>query len=510
MNAITQTVVKQEPFSPERWQTYASYVLPVLLGEEDATGKQTHYYTALSKGLQLRHFPKGAEREIFRALQSLRVEGKPVHYTTIVKQLDSLQYERDVQMLFAGFGKDAKQQSLGGRVFEANLMELKRQGDMAYQIYAYEEARRRTENGDDQASVTADTMAHIAGSAAYMLSGETAEDMAADLTALLESPPPKTLLTNVQVIDAWNDGVGREEFWSIVAPMKMRKTTLLLNMLIGLLDNGTSCSLFMYESNRRATVTQIALMLGAKWLHETGQYGKACDEKPQITSHHLSVKRVLQLGGNIKNLPEIQREMIHHGKAALAKYGENLRIYDKTREGGSLVTVDDFHRVMLYDKQRYGTEFIGIDHLQRMGAGNDYEIMNVSVPYIENVCRQEKIAICLLSQVKTGDSNSSDSTRHDSGATGGNKIDSAIDTMLYTRYKQPKDKEGSERYDETVMTIGVQHNRYGASSRVAQVRIDPWSGVMLDHGRAVEYGNFNDDEDDTAPPSPNTLNLADL
>lgn len=485
-----------EPYSTDRWETYASYVLPVLVGEEEATGKQTHYYTALSKGLQLRHFPKGATREIFRALQSLRADGQPVHFTTVTNKLDQPQYDSDVQMMFAGYAPSTKL-SLGGKVFEANLIELKRQGDMAYQIYAYEEARRRTEQGEDQAAVTADTMAHIAGSSAYMLSGETAADMAADLTAHLESVPPKTLFTNIKVIDDWNDGVGREEFWSVVAPMKMRKTTLLLNMLLGLLDNGTSCSLFMYESTRRATFTQLVLMLGAKWLWSEGVYNKACDDKHELTTHHLSVKRVLQLGGNIKYLPKIQQEMVNHGKAALAKYSDQLRIYDKTREGGSLATVDDFHRVMLYDKQRYGTEFMGIDHLQRIGAGTDYEIMNVTVPYIENVCRQEHMAICLLSQVKTADSNSSDSTRHDSGATGGNKIDSAIDTMLYTRYRQPKEQGGSERFPETVMTIGVQHNRYGASSRSAQVRIDPWSGVMLEGGKEVEYGHLNEDEDDT-------------
>jgi hypothetical protein len=252
----------------------------------------------------------------------------------------------------------------------------------------------------------------------------------------------------------------------------------------------------MFESNREAITTQLTLMLGVRWLHEQGLYDKWCDDNPRIKTHHVSVKRLLQMGSNYRNLPAIQKEMIDVGKQQLHGFGSRLRIYDKTRKGGALVSAHDYHRVLLYDMNRYGTQFVGIDHLQRMGEGTDYEIMNVNVPRIENVCRTEKIATCLLSQVKTGDSDSSDSKRHDSGATGGNKLDSAVDTMLYVRYKQKKQADSNERYPDYMMTVGVQHNRYGASNRGAQVKIDPWSGVMLNGGKAIEWGDLNDDVED--------------
>jgi hypothetical protein len=214
---VPNSSTPRTPFSEDKWESLAQVVLPVIVAEEDKTGKQTHYYTGLSRGLQARHFPRGPLRDIYAAVVALRTDKKPVHFTTLLNVLGNDAYTGDVQMMFAGY--DPAKSKLGGKVFEANLEELKHMGDMRMQMYAYENAARRTAAGEDAAEITSEAMATIAGSTAHTLEGETAEELSGNLTAHLESPPPPMMLTDVDVLDRWNDGVTAGEFMSIVAPM---------------------------------------------------------------------------------------------------------------------------------------------------------------------------------------------------------------------------------------------------------------------------------------------------
>jgi replicative DNA helicase len=60
--------------APTPWQTTADEVLAVLLQDEKA-----HDRARFEWQVDERHFPPGAHREVFRAVDDLRLKNRPVH-----------------------------------------------------------------------------------------------------------------------------------------------------------------------------------------------------------------------------------------------------------------------------------------------------------------------------------------------------------------------------------------------------------------------------------------------
>lgn len=299
--------------------------------------------------------------------------------------------------------------------------------------------------------------------------------------------PDNSLLTGIQLIDNWTGGLAKGDFVAIAAPMKQRKTSLLLNMMINMARDGHSVALMMLESNKRMVNAMIVSMFAIEYLIKTNQYTRPeMDENSQTIGQakHIHASALVRLQGRYPSLGKIRTEAIRYGINELRSIQHNLRVYDRTREGGSLNDNASIHRVCLRDKALYDTDFIGIDHAQRVNErGNDYEKLTTVVPYLESLARRENVAMCLLAQLKADTAEGTGNT-HISGVRGGSVLDEAVDYMFITGYKQLL-PDSEERRPNDQLIIGLQHSRYGdgGAHKRQVVKIDPNSGLILNSGK---------------------------
>lgn len=465
-------------FNSEKWIEQADYVLAVLFGEEFVDKSQTHWWEAQRLQLQPFHFPNTDARKLYNALVQLRmVDKSPVHITTVtgIATTISLQWLTQLQTMYG------KKSTLTGEVFKSNVGVLMDSGSRAAKIKALQDATQALLNGDDQEVVTSDTLNALNVANMQPMHGETAYDMAQDMRQHLDSPEPVILRSHIACIDEWSNGFGTNEFFAIVAPFKMRKTTLMMNIVLNMAyDNAVEgIAIMMFESDRRVINATLHAMLATKYLDANGWYSPFAMEGDAM-QRGISPKYLMQVGGLYKQRNSKKRvEAIDYANAEMKRIGNRIRVYDRTRNGGNLRDIDSVYRVALWDKNRYGTTALFIDHAQRIGSGTDYEKLLKVVPACEALARTEGIMTCLLSQVNGGQVNK-DFDQHSSGVKGGTDLDAAIDSLYTVQYRT--DVNGSPTLDEELI-IGLHTNRYGQSGNKAVVDIDPPSGLILNGGR---------------------------
>ena len=248
----------------------------------------------------------------------------------------------------------------------------------------------------------------------------------------------------------------------------------------------------MFESNKLMVNAMLVSMLAIEWLIKNNLYDANDTNKEGVTvgkANQIWASTLVKLQGRYPSLGKIRAQAISAGIQEFNKLSTYLRVYDRTKKGGSLSDNASIHRICLRDKALYATDFIAIDHAQRINEkGSDYEKLTTVVPYLESLARREDIAMCLLAQVNANNAEGTGDS-HISGVRGGTVLDEAVDYMLITGYKQKLDEpiDNITRYPNDVLKIGLQHSRYGdgGSHRRAFVAIDPNSGLILHGGKPL-------------------------
>lgn len=476
-----------KPFSIDAWQQVADYVLAPLVAEQMVDGSTQHYWIGVQAGLMAIQFPEGQWREVYKAVSGLILQDKPVHITTLQNELNGSVPHEYLAQLYTLYKKGS---TLSGHVFEANVANLRDFGQRCYTISRLQlasDALLRGGHDISQDRVVADAITSLVNSGSETIKNDTAEQMANDFEVFMSEKPNNHLLTGVQLIDQWTGGLANGDMIAIAAPMKQRKTSLALNILINMARAGHSVAIMMLESNKRMVNAMLVSMFAIEYLIDKGYYAEnEIDEDGHIIGrcNQVWASTLVKLRGNYPTLGRIRSQAIQYGIAELRSIGTNLRIYDRTRDGGSLSDCASIHRVCLRDKALYDTDFIVIDHAQRINErGNDYEKLTTVVPYLESLARRENIAMCLLAQLKADEAEGTGNT-HLSGVRGGSVLDEAVDYMFITGYKQ-KFPESEERRPNDQLIIGLQHSRYGdgGAHKRAIVNIDPNSGLILNGGK---------------------------
>jgi len=498
--------MNMKAFSIEAWQQTADYILAPLVAEEGLGLGHSHYWKTVENQVLAMHFPEGQWKTVYLALQDLIISQRAIHMTTLQNALYGQVSPEYIAILFTLCQKNS---TLLNGVFDANLATLRNFGERNYAIGKLNAGISALTAGDKrgQEGVISDTIASLMTSGAETIQGETAESMANDFESFMNDAPQRTIKTNVDIVDYWTGGIAVGEFMAIVGAMKQRKTTLLLNMLINMARQGHSCSLMMFESNKRMINAAIVAMLGVEWVWNMGYYGKAdCNANGVITGNceQIWVKSLVKLQKNFFTLGRYRAEAVRYGISELKKLESNLRIYDRSKDGGALTDTASAYRLALRDKALYDTEFLALDHAQRIAeeGKTDYEILLKVVPFMEALARREDIAVCLLAQLAT-DKAEGTGDSHFSGVRGGAKLDEAVDSMFSIVYRG---KSENGRYPNDVLKITAQQSRYGdgGAGTSAFVAIDPNSGWFPHGGKklsAVHQDGGNVLFPDTRKPS---------
>ncbi len=483
---ILDGIAMTTPFNLELWQQTADYLLPVLIGEPMIDSANDHYWQAVQLNITAQHFPPGRWRDTWQAVCNLIQDGKPIHITTLQDVVNGTVGQDHLAQWYAMYQQGS---TLRGHVFAANAETLRRYGETAYLLdQLHDTADRLMQGRDDTDAVVSDAITNLSNVGSHTIVNETAAAMAGDFTQYLSEYPDQTLHTGVGLIDQWTGGFGRGDFLAIVASMKQRKTSLMLNILINMARAGKSVALMMLESNKRMVNAMIVSMLSIEYIMGQGWYFRV-EEDGRTPINQVSADALVKAQARYREWGKYRIEAVDYGIAEFRKLERNLRVYDKTRTGGSLHNIASIQRVCLRDKALFDTDMIAIDHAQRINEpGKDYEKLIAIVPYLETLARRENIAICLLAQLKadaaegTGDS-------HLSGVRGGSILDEAVDYMIITGYKQKMEEPqgGVSRYPNDALMIGLQHSRYGdgGSHKRAFVAIDPNSGWLAKGGNPL-------------------------
>ncbi len=477
-------------FNNETWQQIADYVLAPLVAEQMVDGNTQHYWRGIQNGLMVHQFPDGMWADVYKAVSGLVLQDKPVHITTLQNELNGSVPSEYIAQLYTMYKKGS---TLSGHVFDANVESLRELGERHFTIQRLQKATTSLiQGGQDlsQDKVISDTISTLTNSGSNTIKDETAEQMADDFANYMSEAPDNNLLTGIQLVDGWTGGLGLGDFIAIAAPMKQRKTSLVLNMMINMARDGHSVALMMLESNKRMVNAMLVSMFAIEYLLQNGHYDRPeLDDNAKMLGQakHIHASALVRLRGRYPSLGKLRTAAINHGIHELKSIGRNLRIYDRTREGGSLNDNASIHRICLRDKALYNTEFIAIDHAQRVNErGNDYEKLTTVVPYLESLARRENIAMCLLAQLKAETSEGTGNT-HISGVRGGSVLDEAVDYMFITGYKQLL-PDSEERRPNDQLIIGLQHSRYGdgGAHKRQVVKLDPNSGLILNNGQGYE------------------------
>lgn len=483
----------EHKFSLERWQEVADYVLPVLMAEEMHTEGNSHFWKAQQAGLLSVHFPHGKWRDMYLAVNQLVVTGKAVHITTLNEILAGKINDQAV-MQWYGMYRDGS--TLRGHVFDTHVKTLMEYGERYRLIVRAKQLVEDLQSPQEITHVTSTAISDFINSGVDVIENDTAVQLADDFEQFLSGMPQRNMTTGVQVLDHWINGFTETDCWSIAAPMKQRKTSLVLNILLHMArKRDLSVSLLMFESNKRMAVAQIVAMLAMEYLVANNLYGKnIVGEKDLVPVEQITAHALVRIQHGYKSWDKTRVDAVDYGIEEWRKLGTRFRIYDKSKSGGSLNDCASVQRIALRDKALYNTTFMAIDHAQRINEpGSDYEKMIRIAPYVETLARRESINTCLLAQLNASTAEGTGNT-HMTGVRGGSVLDEAVDYMVITGYKQ-KVGEGDNRYPPNKLIVGLQHSRYGDGGphKRAIVDIDPHTGLILNNGKGTQLGNGNDD-----------------
>ncbi|HRF94495.1 MAG TPA: DnaB-like helicase C-terminal domain-containing protein, partial [Aggregatilineales bacterium] len=254
---------------------------------------------------------------------------------------------------------------------------------------------------------------------------------------------------------------------------KGRKTSLMLNLMLNLAEDGASTAILMFESSQFFVKCQVLSMLAMRWLKEMGMYNKA-DNFNYPMYMGLSAKDIHDARNSYEAWHPTRKQALKEAFNRMRRLGDRLRIYSTGYKTGKLSDLQSCQRILMYDKRRYGTDIASIDHLQRIQEqGNIYERMSKVSNTLEGFARREEVALLLLSQMNE-EGIKAESVGNSPNVKGGGDLSAAVDYMVSLAYSASEDSTSA------YLTLNMRLSRYGAGGKEVKstLEIEPVSGLL--------------------------------
>ena len=252
---------------PTPWQLSADEVLAVVLHDGQAYERARFEWL-----VDERHFPPGAHRDVFRAVDDMRLKNAPIHVTAVH---DACNGKVDIAWLGGLFMLYSE--GITGEVFRQNVLNMKGRAQAYMDIQAMTwaiEALKNAPTVDERQRVVGEVITALGTEAHAEMKPATALEAGERFEALMAAPPAKMLPTGIRWLDNLTGGIQHGQIWWIAAAYKKRKSTLMRNMAIHAARAGASVTVGALEGSQSLLIAQMVAMFAAEWMIKHGHYNE--------------------------------------------------------------------------------------------------------------------------------------------------------------------------------------------------------------------------------------------
>lgn len=461
--------------NPSQSNTYedaADDVLSMLLDSEHAW--EAAY---IKRGLRAAHMPTDKHKALYEAIVDLRTAGKPIHDTTLREGRETripLDWLVQVRHLI-----DAARRA----AFDDNLNIVHRHG-MDIGLSQLLEVARKQVGKDGYQAVIGNLLTLLPSLGVdTSVQRETAIETGEDFERHMMTEPPPFVLTGIPWLDELTNGLGHGKFWWMVAPYKGRKTTVMLNIALGVvmscLDKGTpppSVAIMSGEMLRREIVAQCVSMLAIVYLLREGLYD-ASDNRG-VPLNLIYGESLLKAGVYYRRWDPRKVAAINWGITQWKRMDKCLRVYDRTDKGGQLRTFANLRDAIQRDMYLHGGRFFFVDYLQVFSTGeradDDYERNKMGSYMLQDLVKNKGATIFVTAQ--QNEQTIKDGAGYSPGVKGGGAAAQSAEYLMTAAYKT-----GDLPKDGTRIQLDMRLGRYTPTDENAPLDIHPPSGLLLNN-----------------------------
>lgn len=454
----------------EAFENAARSVLCVMLLEHAQIGNAQFKYN-----LEQGHFPKEPKElpMLYMVLCDLFKRGEPIQFNTVLSRGGavitsewlSLLYSEYSEAISANFASDCELVAAHGlrygmiRIYE----------NVVKQLLDFE-GKPTTDIMNQAVSIT--TTVHTHNGVDTFTAGDLAREFRVMMT--LEQEPTQS--TGLAFLDGLSGGFAAGDIWWVVGAYKMRKTTLMLNMLLHATMEGHSVTFLSREMRQQQVSAQLIAMLANGYLLEMGQFESRTNAGNPL--NWISGRSIISARRGINSWDVRKTNAVNHAIDTYEKLSDKLRIYDQTKDGGRLSDVASAQMLIKRDKSLFGCEMVFIDYLQlfSMDGASAYEQASYASKAFQEAGKVDDVTMVIAAQ-QNESAVGSQLDSYSPGVKGGGDAAATADFLIRTRYKS-----GADLADETKLEVFLMLSRHSSGGLDSKqvVNIHPSSGLILD------------------------------
>ena len=453
---------------PSAWELAADDVLAVLLTEPEA------WLLAMEAGVKPAHMPTTAHKAAFQAVMDTRAAGDALHDTAILSRSGTafdLTWLHQRMVLY--------DDTRTGDVFMTNLGLVKKAGKAAGVDRLLETAQEQLRSGQKDADTLAAHLVSIltALDTDSAIRGVTASEQADVIRALLDNPPPPRKLTGLAWLDDLTGGFEPGHMWWIGGAYKGRKSTMMLNLALNAVMDSANVTILSREMPRKWVAAAFVAMLAVGYIHRGGKYYALTSTGVPLSLISANILR--QVGREYRRWHSDKAAAVDWAIDQYRKFGNRLRTYDSSSDGGGLSDVDSIQRLIKRDKHLYGLDIVFVDYFQLFGAAQEgkgyFDKMSAVATGLQMIAQRERVTLVVVAQ-KNEESIKSGAGSYSPGIKGGGDAAQTADYLLTTHYKQEDGQTDEE------LLVRMMLSRWGRGGKGVEetFQIHPASGLLLD------------------------------
>jgi hypothetical protein len=479
----------------EKWQCAADDLLSVLIV------KPTAWIELLDAGIAADDLPPGKWRDMYRAVIDLRSDAARKDITPTDTEI-AVKAGPEVTVIFVATRialYDAYREKTFGQT--CDLIKRYGRGHRQYEVLKRGVAlmRAELENGADVDSAALRVVDGLQAEEKVQAAAPTDIGDIVDLSEKrMIDEPTDGLKTGVWLIDDWLRGLAPGELVAWVAPYKMRKTSVMANVLVNMARQKKYIDVFSFDEERLRFIHRLEAVLMAEWMYNSGHWNAKDDNGIAINA--VDGKMITNAGNRWlqwdKRL-QLAREYARDTLLAMRGY---VRVYDRRTCAGTLKSIRAISRL---NASKCGQlDMIMVDHIQRLGDWTKtYDQVEFGSAGLHDLGGELGAVMWALSQqneaaIKTQDDDWSPN------AKGGGGLASNADTVLVSKYRV------GTCTDDDKLRIELKLARDASARRYGYVEIHPTSGWITP--RRIDTKVITQAAIQSAIESGESLNVLDL
>lgn len=465
--------------TPSVWELAADDLVAVLLNDEQGRNQIVYELNIMPA-----HMPTQQHRAVFEAVKACMAAGEPIHDTTVRDKCGSV-VPLDWYTQRAYLFDDSR---LNMTSWNAGI--VRKHGMSSGVRHILKKADDMLAGGTAYEDVTGRLMTALAGlDSGTTIRNETGGAAADEFAQLMNSDAPMLPKVGLPWLDALTGGVDRGHMWWIAAPYKSRKSTVMLNVALGLYmtwmtRGGTgpapSIGIASGEMPRARISAQFVAMLAAAHIMRMHRWNGTYQHNGRdYPMHQISPTLLQQARKEYRKWHPHRVEAVDYGIEQYRQSRNVMRIYDRSHDGGALGDLRSLMTIMRRDKHMFGTTVFFIDYLQMFMGDQDptlFDYVSRASFNLQRFAASEGITLVILAQqneetIKNGGSSSG-------GVKGGGDPTATADYFITSKYRT-----GELPSDGSQLELMLKFSRHGVGGDDTRRACDIHapSGLLLDH-----------------------------